>query len=127
MLRFDVEPRVGYLYVSMHGELDVDSAQNALRNLLGIAARERQARILIDCTRLKGQWAPDERYAFGSFLAAEVQRLIGQFPEAPRIAIHAVAPLMDPNRYTQTVATNRGAQVRSSDSLLELVSWLGVK
>jgi hypothetical protein len=34
---------------------------------------------------------------------------------------------MDANRYTQTVATNRGAQVRSSDSLLELASWLGVK
>ena len=58
MLRFDVEPRVGYLDVNVNGELDVDSAQNALRNLLGIAARERQP--------------PDERYAFGSFLAAEV-------------------------------------------------------
>src|SRR2546423_13178526 len=127
MLRFDVEPRVGYLYVNVNGELDVDSAQNALRNMLGIAARERQARMLIDCTRLQGHWGPDERYAFGSFLAAEVQRLTGQFPEPPRIAIYAVAPLMDPNRYTQTVASNRGAQMRSSDSLLELVSWLGVK
>ena len=42
------------------------------------------------------------------------------------MASQAIAPLMDPNRYFQTVATNRGAQVRSSDSLQELLSWLGV-
>jgi hypothetical protein len=73
-----------------------------------------------------GEWTPDHRYAFGSFLAAEVQRAATQFPAFPRIAIYAVAPLMDPNRYTQTVANNRGAQVRASDSMQELLSWLGV-
>jgi hypothetical protein len=67
VLHFETEPRRGYLYVSVSGELDV-----------------------------------------------------------ARIAIYAVAPLMDPHRYTQTVATNRGALVRSSDSLPELLSWLGV-
>ena len=55
--------------------------------------------------------------AFGSFLATEVQRLTGQFPESPRIAIHAVARSWIPTGI-QTVASDRGAQVRSSDSLL---------
>jgi hypothetical protein len=127
MLHFDVEPRVGYLYVTLTGELAVASAQASMRELLAIAARQRQPRMLIDCARLSGgDWTPDDRYAFGSFLATEVQRVASQFPAFPRIAIYAVAPLMDPNRYTQTVANNRGAQVRASDSLQELLSWLGV-
>ena len=126
MLRFDVEPRVGYLYASLTGELTVSDAQATIRELLRAAAREKQPRILVDCSRLRGEWGPDERYAVGAFIADEVQRVAGQFPAFPRIAIYAVAPLMDPNRYTQTVATNRGAQVRASDSLQELLSWLGV-
>ena len=126
MLRFDVEPRVGYLYASLTGELTISDAQATIRALLGAAAREKQPRILVDCSRLSGSWSHDDRYAFGSFLAAEVLRRAGEFPAFPRIAIYAVAPLMDPNRYTQTVATNRGAQVRASDSLQELLSWLGV-
>ena len=48
------------------------------------------------------------------------------FDVEPRLAIYAVVTLMDPNRYTQAIATNRGARMRSSDSLQELLSWLGV-
>jgi hypothetical protein len=126
MLHFETEPRRGYLYVSVTGELTVADAENALLEVLAIAARQAQPRILIDCSRLQAEWTPDDRYAVGTFLAAQVERMAPQFPQTPRIAIYAVAPLMDPNRYMQTVATNRGAQLRSSDSLQELLSWLGV-
>jgi hypothetical protein len=51
-------------------------------------------------------------------------RVLGQFPEEPKIAILAAPHLMDPGRLTQTVATNRGARVRASESLQELLSWL---
>ena len=126
MLRFDTEPRRGYLYVNATGTLELAAAQSALAEMFGIAARAHQSRILLDCSRVAGPWGPDERYTVGSFIAAEMERRASQFPERPRLAIYAVAPLMDPNRYTQTVATNRGALVRSSDSLQELLSWLGV-
>ena len=126
MLHFDLEPRVGYLYVALIGELELGAAEAKFSEMLVAAASLRQPKILIDCTRVAGEWTPDDRYAFGAYLAAEVQRRSGQFPAFPRIAIHAVAPLMDPNRYTQTVANNRGAQVRASDSVQELLTWLGV-
>jgi hypothetical protein len=126
VLHFETEPRRGYLYVSVSGELDVAGAETALAEMFAVAASAHQPRILLDCSRVGGAWGPDERYTVGSFLAAEMERRANQFPERPRLAIYAVAPLMDPNRYTQTVATNRGALVRSSDSLQELLSWLGV-
>ena len=126
MLHFETEPRRGYLYVTVTGELDVAGAEAALAGMFGTAAHAHQPRILLDCSRVGGKWGPDERYAIGSFIAAEMERRAHQFAERPRLAIYAVAPLMDPNRYTQTVATNRGALVRSSDSLQELLSWLGV-
>src|SRR2546429_9578772 len=87
------------------GELRIADAEKALLELLGIAARERQPCILVDCSRLQGEWNPDDRYAVGTFLAAQVERMASQFPQTPRIAVYAIAPLMDPNRYFQTVAT----------------------
>ena len=122
----EVEPRVGYLYITLTGGLSLAAAQSAFGELLAAAARQGQPKILIDCSRVHGDWTPADRYAFGAFLATEVQRMAGQFPSFPRIAIYAVAPLMDPSRYTQTVATNRGAELRASDSMQELTSWLGV-
>ena len=126
MLSFDLEPRVGYLYVTLAGELELGAAEAKFSEMLVAAASLRHSKMLIDCSRVTGRWTPDDRYAFGAYLAAEVQRRAGQFAAFPRIGIYAVAPLMDPNRYTQTVANNRGAQVRASDSVQELLSWLGV-
>ena len=128
MLHFTLEPRNGYLYATVTGELTVAAAQDGLRDLLGAAARYGQARILIDVSRLaSSEWGPQERYEVGAFLAAEQNRIAARFPEEPRVAIYAVAPLMDPNRFTQRVAVNRGAQVRASDSMHELLSWLSAR
>ena len=127
MLHFTLEPRNGYLYASVTGELTVASAQDALRDLFSAAARQGEARMLIDVSRLHAEWGPQQRYEVGAFIAAQVERSGSHFPEDPRIAIYAVAPLMDPNRFTQRVAVNRGAQVRASDSMHELLSWLSAR
>jgi hypothetical protein len=128
VLHFTVEPRSGYLYTGVTGDLTVAAAQDALRELFGAAARQGEPRMLIDVSRLNAvEWGPQERYEVGAFIAAQVEGMRSLFSENPRIAIYAVAPLMDPNRFTQRVAVNRGAQVRASDSLQELLSWLGAK
>src|SRR5690348_3480092 len=78
MLHLDVEPRVGYLYVTASGALDVAGAEAALAGMFAAAAQARQSRILLDCSRLAGTWGPDERYVIGSFIAAEMERRASQ-------------------------------------------------
>ena len=80
----------------------------------------------MDCTRVTGEMTVAERLAFGTFMAEEQQRMLGQLPEAPQVAILAAPPIMDPGRFTQAVANNRGVRMRASESLQELLSWLGV-
>src|SRR3954468_21367191 len=126
MLKYEVEPRRGYLYVTLSGELTVPDAQGAYSGILQAAARQKLPRILLDCTRLTGTWEQKHRLAFGAYMAGEQNRMLGQFEEPPRVALLAAAPLMDPGRFTQTVANNRGVRARSSDDLQELLSWLEV-
>ena len=125
-MRLELEPRGGYVYATVSGEVELSEAQGLFRELLAGAARYGFPRILMDCTRVTGTWNPEDRMAFGTFMAAEQQRMAAQFGATPQVAILAVPPLMDPGRLTQTVANNRGARVRASDSLQELMSWLGI-
>lgn len=125
-VEFDVEPRVGYLYAKVSGSFDLAGAQVFYRRMLQIAARQRQSRMLLDCTGVTGEMTVADRLAFGSFMAEEQQHMLGQLAEAPQVAILAVPPIMDPGRFTQTVANNRGVRMRASESLQELLSWLGV-
>ena len=125
MLQFDVERRVGYLYITVTGTIELASAEAAYREGLRQAVRLGCARLLVDMTRVTGAWPAEKRLLFGIYMADEQERMRGQFSEAPKIAILAVPPLMDPGRYTQAVANNRGVNMRTSENLAELVSWLG--
>jgi hypothetical protein len=124
MLRYEVEPRVGYLYVTVSGQITLPGAQGIFTEILANAARHGQPRILLDCTRMQGEWKVEDRYSFGAFAAEQQSRAAKQFPEPPMVAICVAAPLMDPGRFTQVVANNRGARMRTSESLHELVAWL---
>ena len=126
MLRLDVELRAGYLRGAISGEFELASALDAYRAMLQAAARHRQPRMLLDCTRVTGEMTANDRMAFGVFMAEEQQRMSAQLPGAPQVAILAAPPIMDPGRFTQAVANNRGVKMRASDSLPELLSWLGV-
>jgi len=122
MLQYRTEARRGYLYVAVNGEIDLAGAKSSYSAMLQEAIRDGHARILLDLVRVTGDWQPAHRLAFGVYMAEEHERIA----KWPQVAILAAPPLMDPGRFTQMVANNRGVHLRTSDSLQELLSWLGV-
>jgi hypothetical protein len=123
-VRAEFERRKGYLYAALRGEFEVAGAMTAYREVLQTAAREQALRVLLDCTAMSGNPTMDERREFGVFMAEEQAKYAGLGDL--QVGILASAQAMDPGRYLQTVANNRGVRVRTSDSLQELLSWLGV-
>ena len=126
LLSFHTELRAGYLYAALSGEFTIGGGKNVFRGIMQVAAAHAQPRILMDCTRITGRMSVEDRLQFGMYVAEEKERYLARFPEGPQVAILAVAPIMDPGRFTQTVANNRGVRLRASESLQELLSWLGV-
>jgi len=125
-LHVDIEPRRGYLYVRFSGPYSTAAACTAYTQTLQGAARHRETRILIDCTAVSGPMTTVDRRDFGQFMAEEQVRMSGQLAAPPQVGILVTSALMDPNRFTQVVANNRGVRMRSSESLQELLSWLEV-
>ena len=113
MLRIDVEPRIAYLYSNVSGNFTLSSAQVIFRDILAQAVRYGQHRIFMDCTRVMGEIPSDQRLAYGTFIAEELQRVSSQFSDPPKVAILAVPPVMDygrltPNGRKQLRRTNEG-------------------
>lgn len=123
-MRAEFERRKGYLYAALRGDFEVAGAMTAYREVLQTAAREQALRVLLDCTAMSGNPTMDERREFGLFMAEEQAKYAGL--GGLQVGILASTQAMDPGRYLQSVANNRGVRVRTSDSLQELLSWLGV-
>ena len=127
MLRFEIDTtRAGYLHVALSGTFQLDSAKDAYRAILQAAAARGEPKILVDCTRIGGEMTVHDRLEFGAYMASAQDGVRARLPGGPQVAILAVPPIMDPGRFTQAVANNRGVRMLASDSLEELRSWLGV-
>jgi hypothetical protein len=126
-MRVDFEPHKHYLRAIVSGDYNLRAAQDIYDQAIKIAVAGGQTRILIDASRVTGTPTQDERYMLGLFVAAEQRILASRTPPAEvQVAVYGRQPLIDPERFGETVALNRGAKVNVSERLDEALSWLGV-
>jgi hypothetical protein len=126
-MRVDFEPHKHYLRAIVSGDYNLRAAQDIYDQAIKIAVAGGQTRILIDASRVTGTPTQDERSMLGLFVAAEQRILASRTPPAEvQVAVYGRQPLIDPERFGETVALNRGAKVKVSERLDEALSWLGV-
>jgi hypothetical protein len=112
-----------YLYVQLTGVFDIEEACESFIKALEVIDFHKATRILVDCLRVQGTPTTIDYYTYGDFISKELLR-----PGRRRLQVaYAVArPLMDAQRLTYTVATNRGANVNTFESVEAALKWLGV-
>jgi len=126
-LTVDIEPREHYLRATVSGAYSLRAAQDAYDQAVKTAVALGHTRILIDATGVSGAPTQDERYMLGLFVAAEQRVLAARTPAVSvQVAVLGRRPLVDPDRFGETVAVNRGANVKVSEQLAEALAWLGV-
>jgi hypothetical protein len=125
-LTMNAEP--GFLHVAAAGEFSLDEAKRTFTEMLGAAVRHKSEKVLFDGRQLTGEPAAIERFFYGEFAALAV----AMSPEfrtsrVPRFAYVLEVPVLDPRRFGETVATNRGMAVKVFDNLEEARRWLGLE
>jgi hypothetical protein len=83
------------------------------------------SKVLVDCLLIVGSPTMVDRYALAEFLAQEVVGCIIAGKIVPHLAILGREPLVDPNRFAELVATNRGVQMKTVEQMEDALSWLG--
>jgi hypothetical protein len=126
-LTIDIESRKHYLVATVSGQYSLRGAQEAYDRAIKAALPLGHTRILIDARGISGAPTQDERYSLGLFVAAEQRLLAAKTPPLDlQVAVYGRQPLIDPNRFGETVALNRGAKLKVSERLDEALAWLGI-
>ena len=124
ILRICVES--GWLRIIAAGEFSLAEAQRTFLEMLDAVARHKTEKILFDGRELKGDPNTIQRFLYGAFAAHAVTRYIIErgVPRASQFAYLLQEPVLDPQRFGETVAVNRGMSVKAFDNLEDALGWL---
>ena len=124
-LRVDIKLQL--LHVTYFGEFSLSEAQETFHEILDALAKERLRKVLVDGRQIVGDPEPLERFYYGKYVADAVSQLINKTRiEVPLFAYVLREPVLDPNRFGETVAVNRGMRVKLFDDIKKAEWWLGI-
>jgi len=122
-LRFEAKEE--FLHCMASGTYSFEDGCLVIDEVLAESTQCGATKVLVDCLLIDGSPTMFERYALSEFLAQEVVGYIIAGKIVPRLAILGREPLVDPNRFGELVARNRGVQTRTVEEMEDAVNWLG--
>jgi hypothetical protein len=123
----DIRRESGCLHGSAMGEFSLEEAKRTFLEMLEAVARHQVKKVLFDGRRLTGD--PDilERFYYGKFAADAVLQFKDRgVSPATQFAYVLKEPVLDAQRFGETVAVNRGMLVKTFDNLEDALGWLGI-
>src|SRR5215472_5687980 len=123
-IRQEIHFESGLLNVDASGEFSLEEAQRAFLEMLGAVAQYKAKKVLFDARKVKGKPETLERFYYGHFAATETIRLVREHRIAPRFAYVVHPPLLDPQRFGEIVAVNRGIIGKAFETPKEAFKWL---
>jgi hypothetical protein len=123
-MSLEFELKKEYLHVTISGTFSIDEACRCFRENMAIVAGCGATRVLVDCLQLEGHPSFIDGYQYGQFIATELYE--PRRAKKLHIAYVAAAPLIDNYRFSELVAINRGASMKSTETTEEALKWLGI-
>ena len=126
-MNLDITREKGFIRVHMTGEFSLTEANDCVVSIFEAVAQHGLQKVLVDCRRLKGEPTTMERFAHATFAVRQLDRFVdvGVF-RGTRFAYVGHEPLIDRDRFGETVAVNRGLNVKVSLSEQEALDWLEI-
>ena len=116
-----------YLTAIFSGEFTLDEAERTFLELVEAVERYQASNVLVDGRTVSGEPSTMDRFAYGDFVSSAVAGLrVGPQGRPPRFSYVLEEPVLDPHRLGETVAVNRGMNVRVFDNINDALAWLGV-
>lgn len=114
----------GLLKITAKGEFSLEEAKKAFLEMLTVVSQHRAENVLFDGRNVKGKPEDLERFYYGEFAARETLRLVHERDIVPRFAYVMHQPLRDPRGLGETVAVNRGMDVKTFETPEAALGWL---
>jgi hypothetical protein len=126
-MRIETRVETGFLYVYAMGDFSLEAAKSSFIEMLEIIATQKVEKIIFDGRKLTGEPKTIERFYYGEFAAQAVVEFEDRgVSPATQFAYILEEPVLDPLRFGETVAVNRGMFVKAFDNLQDALRWLGI-
>ena len=127
-LVLEVKPEKGFLRVHVAGDFSILDAKDIVVRMFEAIALHNAARVLVDCSDVKGNVTIMDHFEHSTFVSQELSRSFSKgVPQTTRFAYVLKPPLFGKDsKFAETVAVNRGVNVLTTDNMEEALKWLGV-
>ena len=124
-LRVDLERHL--LRATLSGEFSLPEAEATFQEILKALVKDGLRKVLIDGRQVIGTPDPLERFYYGKYVADAVSQTINRTRiKVPSFAYVMLEPVLDPKRFGETVAVNRGMRIKAFDDMKQAEWWLGI-
>lgn len=119
----------GSLLATVTGPFSLDEAKRTFLEILEAIAQHKMDKVLVDGRAIEGEPTTIQRFIYSEFAATATRTLRERMalPKPPQFAYVLQEPVLDPMRFGETVAVNRGMHVKAFDDLEDAFLWLGVE
>jgi hypothetical protein len=122
-----IHPESGLLNVVATGKFSLEEAKRTFLQMVQAIALHKSKKVLFDGRQLTGNPKTIERFYYGKFAAQTVLASVEQGVSAALPFAYVLRePVLDPERFGETVAVNRGMNVKAFHSPEEALQWLGI-
>jgi hypothetical protein len=119
-----IEGKKSYIYVKASGE--EHEISTALIGVFDLAKKQRIYKVLLDYREVTGTVSVWSRFEFASLISVESFKIIDLCGIRPKIVLVSKKSVIDPKKFEETVARNRGSNLMVTDDIQEACKWLDV-
>lgn len=124
-LTFTFDADKDLLRAALDGSYSLSDAETRFLDILDAAALHQAKKVLIDCRAITGVPTTMERFYYSEFIADKTADIFRRGLTPPlKFAYILVPPVVDPQKFGEAVAKNRGMKVKVFENLGEAEHWL---
>ena len=116
----------GLLRATTTGRFSIEEAKRTFLEVMDAIAKHDASKVLFDGREITGKPEDMERFYYGEFTARTVMNY-AKVSHCPIFTYVLIPPVLDPDRFGETVAKNRGMIVKTFETLENATSWLQAK
>ena len=122
-----ISPESGFLRASVTGKFSLAEAKRTFIEIIEAVAQSKVRKVLIDGRGLTGNPEIMQRFYYAAFAAETVGEFTARgVSRTTRFAYVLEEPVLDPKRFGETVAVNRGMHVKAFENKDHALAWLEI-
>jgi hypothetical protein len=118
-------PDTVLLRVNVSGDFSLDESNSIVTRIFQALGQQALQKVLVDLRQVKGEPKVIERFLHAVFVSSEMDRFASAgVSRATRFAYLGTEPMIDKRRFGETVAVNRGINIKVTASMEVALRYL---